>query len=83
MLGSPLGLGGTVTSGIASAYRNDHGLTYLQFSAPISPGNSGGPVINEHGRVVGVSVMKMVGDGAEGLSFAIPSSRLCAALSVC
>ena len=83
VLGSPLGLGGTVTSGIASAYRDDYGLDYLQFSAPISPGNSGGPVIDERGRVVGVAVAKMIGFGAEGLSFAIPASRLCIALSVC
>jgi len=83
VLGSPLGLGGTVTSGIVSAYRNDFGQDYLQFSAPISPGNSGGPVIDQKGRVVGVSVAKMIGNGAEGLSFAIPAGRLCFALSVC
>lgn len=83
VLGSPLGLGGTVTSGIVSAYRDDSGLDYLQFSAPISPGNSGGPVIDQKGRVVGVAVAKMIGNGAEGLSFAIPTGRLCFALSVC
>lgn len=83
VLGSPLGLGGTVTSGIVSAHRNNHGVTLLQFSAPISPGNSGGPVLTTDGRVVGVAVSKMVGDGAEGLGFAIPTGRLCTALSVC
>lgn len=74
VLGSPLGLGGTVTSGIVSAYRTQDGLSYMQFSAPISPGNSGGPVLDEHGAVVGVAVAKMVGDGAEGLGFAIPTA---------
>ena len=83
VLGSPLGLGGTVTSGIASAFRTEDGLTYMQFSAPISPGNSGGPLLDERGRVVGVAVSKIVGSGAEGLGFAIPSSRLCTALPVC
>lgn len=83
VLGSPLGLGGTVTSGIVSAFRNEDGLDYLQFSAPISPGNSGGPVINERGAVVGIAVAKLVGQGAEGLGFAIPTGRLCAALDVC
>ena len=83
VLGSPLGLGGTVTSGIVSAYRDDFDVDYLQFSAPISPGNSGGPVLDERGRVVGVAVAKMVMTGAEGIGFAIPASRLCIALSVC
>ena len=78
-----LGLGGTVTSGIVSAYRDDFALDYLQFSAPISPGNSGGPVLDEQGRVVGVAVAKMVTTGAEGIGFAIPASRLCVTLSVC
>jgi len=83
VLGSPLGLGGTVTSGIVSAYRTEDGTEYLQFSAPISPGNSGGPVINRRGEVVGISVAKLVGDGAEGLSFAIPAEKLCPAMRVC
>lgn len=55
VLGSPLGLGGTVTSGIASAFREVEAQAYLQFSAPISPGNSGGPVLDESGRVVGIT----------------------------
>jgi len=83
VLGSPLGLGGTVTSGIVSAYRDAFDLDYLQFSAPISPGNSGGPVLDEQGRVVGVAVAKMVTTGAEGIGFAIPTGRLCITLSVC
>jgi len=82
-LGSPLGLGGTVTSGIVSAFRTEGGLEYMQFSAPISPGNSGGPVIGEDGKVVGVAVIKYIGEGAEGLGMAIPTDRLCSALEVC
>jgi putative serine protease PepD len=83
VLGSPLGLGGTVTSGIVSAYRTLDATSYLQFSAPISPGNSGGPVLDTEGRVVGVTVQKMVGGGAEGLGFAIPVDRVCAAFDFC
>jgi putative serine protease PepD len=83
VLGSPLGLGGTVTSGIVSAYRTQDGDREMQFSAPISPGNSGGPVINLRGQVVGISVAKYVGDGAEGLSFAIPAQTLCSVIDVC
>lgn len=82
-LGSPIGLGGTVTSGIVSAFREEQGLKYLQFSAPISPGNSGGPVIDAQGRVVGVAVLKYVGDAIEGVGFAIPTDRVCVALDVC
>ncbi|GLY13477.1 hypothetical protein Kisp01_04930 [Kineosporia sp. NBRC 101677] len=83
VLGSPLGLGGTVTSGIVSAFRTADGTKEMQFSAPISPGNSGGPVINLNGQVIGVSVAKYVADGAEGLGIAIPAATLCSVLSVC
>jgi S1-C subfamily serine protease len=82
-LGSPLGLGGTVTSGIVSAFRTFGGVEYMQFSAPVSPGNSGGPLLNVDGEVVGVTVQKVVLDGAEGLGFAIPSARVCRVLDVC
>ncbi|MER3452182.1 MAG: serine protease [Acidimicrobiia bacterium] len=83
VVGSPLGLGGTVASGIVSAIRNEGGVRYIQFSAPISPGNSGGPVVDRRGRVVGIAVAKAVAPGAEGLSFAIPVGRVCDALGVC
>src|SRR4051812_13703747 len=53
VIGSPLGLGNTVTNGIVSALRTTQPPATLQFSAPISPGNSGGPVIDQTGRVVG------------------------------
>lgn len=82
-LGSPLGLGGTVTSGIVSAYRSIDSVSYMQFSAPISPGNSGGPVIDKSGKVVGVAVIKFLGGGVEGIGLAIPSERICDALDVC
>jgi putative serine protease PepD len=82
-LGSPLGLGGTVTSGIVSAFRTVEAVSYMQFSAPISPGNSGGPLIDDSGKVVGVTVLKVVGDGAEGLGLAIPVDRMCDSLDIC
>lgn len=83
VVGSPLGLGGTVASGIVSSFRTQDGVEYLQFSAPVSPGSSGGPVVNATGRVVGVAVAKLAGGGAEGLSFAIPIDRTCDALEAC
>jgi len=82
-MGSPNGLSGTVTSGIVSSYRRLEATDYLQFSAPISPGNSGGPVLDETGQVLGVTVMKDVHDFTEGISYAIPAARVCEALDVC
>lgn len=79
VVGSPLGLGVSVTAGIVSALREP----YLQFSAPISPGNSGGPVVDSRGHVVGVTVAKAVAPGAEGVSFAIPVATLCSTVSPC
>lgn len=78
--GAPLGLGGTVTSGLVSAVRDDG---TIQFSAPISPGNSGGPVVDRTGRVIGVAVAKAVESGAEGIGFAIPISTVCSSLLHC
>ncbi len=76
-VGSPLGLERTVSQGIISnRNRPFDGLFYIQSTAEISPGNSGGPLFNLHGEVVGVNNMKVVGMGAEGLGFAIPSNML-------
>jgi putative serine protease PepD len=82
-VGSPLGLDGTVTVGVVSAFRSLEGSEYMQFSAPVSPGNSGGPVIDEHGNVVGVTSAKLVYTGAEGLSLAIPVQVACLYLVTC
>jgi putative serine protease PepD len=83
VVGAPLGLDETVTTGIVSALRSQDGHDYLQFSAPISPGSSGGPVVDHRGQVVGITVAKLVGDNAEGLSLAIPVAHICAGLNVC
>ncbi len=78
-VGSPLGLSGSASSGIVSAVRDGT----LQFSAPVSPGNSGGPVVDRKGNVLGVTTAKLVSNGAEGLSFAIPVDVVCTSLQVC
>ena len=71
-VGSPLGLSGTVTSGVFSAYRQEtsSGNKYLQFDAAINPGNSGGPLIDSEGNVLGITTM--MASQAEGIGFAIP-----------
>jgi putative serine protease PepD len=82
-VGSPLGLSGTISVGVVSGYRSLEGSDYLQFSAPISPGNSGGPVVDGGGRVVAIASAKLVGDGVEALSLGIPVQVACAGLVVC
>jgi hypothetical protein len=73
IVGSPVGLDFTVQEGsIASLQRSANGVAYLQLDAKISPGNSGGPVIDAEGRVVGIVSMKVSGEGVEGIGLAIP-----------
>jgi S1-C subfamily serine protease len=69
-IGNPSGLTYTVTSGIFSGARTDGTRTFLQTDAPISPGNSGGPLITEAGRAVGINTLVL--RGVPGVGFAIP-----------
>ncbi len=76
-IGSPFGLGYTVTTGVLSAKgRGGLGVNavedYLQTDASINPGNSGGPLVNLDGQVIGVNTM-IVGRG-QGIGFAVPSN---------
>ncbi len=82
-IGDPLGteLRGTLTNGIISAINrnvtmNTYGMTLLQTTAALNSGNSGGPLLNIYGQVVGVNNMKMVSTDVtvEGLGFAVPTS---------
>ena len=79
--GNPLGLEGTVSDGIISSHRDRYTKGRLQMTAPISPGSSGGPVLNSKGKVIGVSVATYRGLEAQNLNFAIPSNHLKALLS--
>ena len=86
-IGDPLGveLRGTMTDGIISAINRDlvvggRTMTLIQTTAALNAGNSGGPLINCYGQVVGINTMK-IGDyasqsGVEGLGFAIPMSTV-------
>ncbi|MCE5215535.1 trypsin-like peptidase domain-containing protein [bacterium] len=78
-LGAPLGLENSVTKGVISSKpRRIDGNDYLQIDAALNPGNSGGPVIDGRGAVVGVSTI--VARRAENVGFAVPSDVLAAFL---
>ena len=76
--GNPKGLEGTFSDGIISSRRDKDTKERLQMTAPISPGSSGGPVLNRKGEVIGVSFMTL--EGGQNLNFAIPSKYLKATL---
>jgi hypothetical protein len=71
-IGSPLSLESTVSNGIVSGVRTaeDLGGKFLQVTAPISPGSSGGPLFNMAGEVIGITTLYL--KGGENLNFAIP-----------
>jgi S1-C subfamily serine protease len=66
--GNPKGLEGSFSRGIISGIRSELGL--IQIDAPISPGSSGGPVVDNHAEVIGIAVSSVV--GGQNLNFAIP-----------
>jgi len=77
-IGNPFGLGGTVTAGIISARNRDIGLSryedFIQTDASINQGNSGGPLFNMDGEVIGINTAILGQSGSIGIGFAIPSN---------
>jgi len=77
-IGNPFGLGGTVTSGIISARNRSIGLTryedYIQTDASINSGNSGGPLFDMNGDVIGINTAILGRSGNVGIGFSIPSN---------
>lgn len=70
-IGNPMGLEDTVSNGLLSGRRKiDAGVEILQVSAPISPGSSGGPLINDRGEVIGIAQQVIV--QGQNLNFAVP-----------
>ena len=77
-IGNPFGLGGTVTAGIISARNRDIGMSryedFIQTDASINVGNSGGPLFDMNGEVIGINTAILGQAGSIGIGFAIPSN---------
>ena len=75
VIGSPLGLEQTVSDGIVSALRsNQQSIEFIQITAPVSPGNSGGPLLNMRGEVIGVATFQY--NSGQNLNFCVAASRI-------
>ena len=77
-IGNPFGLGGTVTSGIISARNRDIGMNryedFIQTDASINVGNSGGPLFDMNGDVIGINTAILGQSGSIGIGFSIPAN---------
>ncbi len=83
-VGTPrnLDLGQTVTKGIISGHRAFKDNTYIQTDVSINKGNSGGPLINLKGEVLGIVASKLIGEGIEGIGFGIPIIKALETLNI-
>lgn len=77
-IGSPEGLRNSVSMGVVSSVArqldSDDPMVYVQTDAALNPGNSGGPLVDVDGNVVGINTLKLSESGSEGLGFAIPAA---------
>lgn len=78
-LGNPRGLAGTFSAGIISAMREVDNVHYLQITAPISPGSSGGPILSSGSKVIGVATSAI--KESQNLNFAVSARHLAALLT--
>lgn len=76
-IGTPasVDLGQSIAKGLVSGNRLVDERVYLQLDMAVSPGNSGGPLLNEKGEVVGIVQSKIVDESVEGIGFALPMKR--------
>ena len=79
VIGSPFGLEGSLTAGVVSSLREFPHILAYQTTAPVSPGNSGGPVINTNGEVIAVTTFSL--SGGQSLNFAVHYSYLISLLA--
>lgn len=70
VMGNPLGQTATFSDGLVSARRVVDGVQLLQVTAPISPGSSGGPAMNEYGEAIGIATMYL--EGGQNLNYLVP-----------
>jgi S1-C subfamily serine protease len=74
VIGAPKGYGFSISDGLVSQIRHVDGFPQYQVSCPISPGNSGGPVLDDRGQVIGI--VSWTKSDAQSVSFAIPSQEV-------
>lgn len=79
VIGHPLGLSFTISNGIVSAMREEKGVSEVQFTAPISVGNSGSPLLDDRGRAIGV--VSKLRESGQNLNFAVAGRHLKALLA--
>lgn len=73
----------TLSKGIISSVRKQsNGTKIIQTDASVSPGNSGGPMVDKNGQLIGIINAKLIGDGVEGISFAIPAVLITTSLNI-
>ena len=73
-IGSPLGLMNTISDGIVAGFRNFKDEKFIQITAPISPGSSGGALLDRYGYLVGITSAGYL--EGQNLNLAVPSSQL-------
>lgn len=81
-IGNPLSLSNSVTQGVVSGIRKNGVHHLIQTDAAVNPGNSGGPLFNQRGAVIGIVTEKITSRGVEGLGFALPISESLERLNV-
>lgn len=73
-IGNPIGLDRSISEGIISGFRNDNGESYIQTTAPISPGSSGGGLFNENGYLIGITTASI--EKGQNINFAIQMGNI-------
>lgn len=81
-IGNPLSYSNSVTQGIVSGFRRNPSRRLIQTDTAVNPGNSGGPLLNREGAVIGIVTEKIASEGIEGLGFALPIGEVLRRLNV-